>query len=83
MFKWTAIIIGALAVIYYGLAEAPDLVAAQFRDLFAWILAGKLRPRVSETFDLADAAKAMDLLKDPNTRSTEANLALRVANFKV
>ncbi|MDJ0608026.1 MAG: NADPH:quinone oxidoreductase family protein [Kiloniellales bacterium] len=42
--------------------KAPDLVAAQFRDLFAWLQEGKLRPRVSETFDLAEAAAALELL---------------------
>ena len=42
--------------------KAPDLVEAQFRDLFAWLQAGKLRPRISETFDLAEAAAALELL---------------------
>ena len=42
--------------------RAPDLVEAQFRELFAWLGEGKLRPRVSETFDLAEAAAALELL---------------------
>ena len=33
------------------------------RTLFRWFEEGKLKPHVSERFDLAEAAKALDLLK--------------------
>lgn len=46
----------------------PDLVADGFAELFAWHRDGRLRPHVSETLDLAQAAAALDLIK--SRRST-------------
>ncbi|HTO85138.1 MAG TPA: NADPH:quinone oxidoreductase family protein [Methylomirabilota bacterium] len=44
--------------------QRPELVAEQARELFGWWQEGRLRPRVSERFDLADAGKALALLRD-------------------
>jgi NADPH2:quinone reductase len=44
--------------------QRPELVAAQFRELFQWWQDGRLRPRVSQRFDLADGVKALALLRD-------------------
>ncbi|MEM7223511.1 MAG: NADPH:quinone oxidoreductase family protein [Pseudomonadota bacterium] len=44
--------------------HAPELVAAQFRELFDWTLAGKLKPHVSHRLDLAQAAEAITLLTE-------------------
>lgn len=41
----------------------PDMLAGAFAELFAWYQAGRLRPHVSQTLDLAEAAAALDLLK--------------------
>ena len=41
----------------------PDLVAEGFAELFAWHRDGLLKPHVSETLDLAQAAEALDLIK--------------------
>ena len=41
----------------------PDLVADGFAELFAWHRDGRLKPHVSETLDLAQAATALDLIK--------------------
>jgi NADPH2:quinone reductase len=41
----------------------PDLVADGFAELFAWHKEGRLKPHVSETLDLAQAATALDLIK--------------------
>ncbi|MEK9754585.1 MAG: NADPH:quinone oxidoreductase family protein [Rhodospirillaceae bacterium] len=41
----------------------PDLVQSSFATLMDWYEQGKLKPHVSHTFDLADAAKAMAMLK--------------------
>jgi NADPH2:quinone reductase len=43
-------------------SRAPQLLEDQFRTLFAWFTEGRLRPHVSHTLDLADAARAMQLL---------------------
>jgi len=43
--------------------HAPDMVRAQFGELFAWFAQGKLKPHVSRTLDLAEAGQAMALLK--------------------
>jgi NADPH:quinone reductase len=37
----------------------PAVIMRSFDELLGWYEAGKLKPHVSETFDLADAAKAM------------------------
>lgn len=42
---------------------APDRLAAQFADLFAWFEAGKLKPHVSHRLPLAEAARAFELLQ--------------------
>ncbi len=42
--------------------HAPQLVNAQFAQLFAWFEAGKLKPHVSHRLDLARAAEALELL---------------------
>jgi len=34
-----------------------------FKQLFRWFDEGKLKPHVSETFDLKDVAKALEHLK--------------------
>jgi len=44
--------------------QRPDLVAAQFIELFRWWEEGRLRPHVSERFDLADGAAALALLRE-------------------
>ncbi len=44
-------------------SHAPDLLREQFAELFAWHEAGKLRPLVSEVVPLAEAARALNLLK--------------------
>ncbi len=41
----------------------PELVRSSFATLMDWYEAGKLKPHISHTFDLADAAKAMAMLK--------------------
>ena len=50
--------------VYWGSyrRHRPDMVAAQFAQLFAWFEAGKLRPHVSHDMDLAEAAEALKLL---------------------
>jgi NADPH2:quinone reductase len=42
----------------------PALLEPQFRDLFQWWEEGRLRPLVSQRFDLADAPAALALLRD-------------------
>jgi NADPH2:quinone reductase len=44
-------------------ARRPDLVRNSYRTLFGWFEEGKLKPHVSHRLDLADAPKALDLLK--------------------
>jgi NADPH2:quinone reductase len=44
--------------------HAPDLVTAQFAELFDWYRASKLKPHVSHRLDLARAAEALTLLND-------------------
>jgi NADPH2:quinone reductase len=43
-------------------AQAPQLLAAQYADLFAWFAEGKLKPLVSEQFDLARTGDALACL---------------------
>ena len=40
----------------------PGLVKSSFNELMSWYSAGNLKPHVSHTFDLDDAAKAMKML---------------------
>jgi NADPH2:quinone reductase len=54
----------------------PDLVAAGFEELVAWHQAGKLKPLVSQLFDLAEAPAALELLK---TRRSTGKVVLRVS----
>ena len=42
--------------------RAPRRLALEFEELFAWFEAGKLKPLVSETFDLERAPEAMQRL---------------------
>jgi NADPH2:quinone reductase len=44
-------------------AKNPEKVRRSFAQLFRWFEEGKLRPHLSERFDLADAAQAMNALK--------------------
>jgi NADPH2:quinone reductase len=43
-------------------AKRPDLLESSFAELFRWYGEGRLRPRVSNRFDLAEAATALALL---------------------
>jgi NADPH2:quinone reductase len=51
--------------LYWGAyrRRAPDLLAAEFAQLFDWYARGQIRPRVSHSADLAHAAKALALLR--------------------
>ncbi len=42
--------------------HAPDLMREQFAALFAWYQAGRLKPHVSQCFELAQAGEALTLL---------------------
>jgi len=42
----------------------PELVRQSFQKLLSWFEAGKLKPHVSHTLDLADAGRALALLAD-------------------
>jgi NADPH2:quinone reductase len=42
---------------------APVMVSKSFDDLLSWYGAGNLKPHISHIFDLADASKAMEMLK--------------------
>ena len=44
--------------------QRPDLVEASFAQLFRWYGEGRLKPHVSNRYDLADAAAALALLTD-------------------
>ncbi len=50
---------------YWGTyrTRAPELVAAEYAQLFDWYAQRKLRPHVSHRLDLAQAAEALALLK--------------------
>lgn len=45
----------------------PDLVEAAFKQLFNWVLQGKLKPVLGEVFQLQDAAKAHQAILDRKT----------------
>lgn len=51
--------------LYWGgyLALDPELLRASMAELFGWFAAGGLRPHVSATFPLAEAAEALDMLR--------------------
>jgi NADPH2:quinone reductase len=42
----------------------PDIVRQSYQQLFGWWGEGKLRPHISDRFDLADVAKAMRTLRE-------------------
>jgi NADPH2:quinone reductase len=46
----------------------PELVRDSYQQLFRWFALGKLKPHVSERFDLADVAAAFEALR--SRRST-------------
>jgi NADPH2:quinone reductase len=54
----------AVMGVYWGSyrKHAPERLAAEFRELFGWVEAGRLKPHVSHKLDLARAADAMALL---------------------
>jgi NADPH2:quinone reductase len=55
--------ISAIGLYWGGYRQhAPDLLRAQFADLFAWFEAGKLKPHVSHSFPLDRAVEALELL---------------------
>lgn len=53
----------------------PALLDRSFKELLAWFEAGDLDPHVSHTFDLADAAKAMNMLK---SRKSTGKIVLKM-----
>ena len=54
-------------------ARMPELVAAEYAQLFDWHAKGKLKPHVSRTLGLAQAAEALELLK---TRKSTGKVVL-------
>ncbi len=50
---------------YWGSYQSrkPDLLRQGYAQLFRWFEEGKLKPHVSQTFDLANAAGALDSLR--------------------
>jgi NADPH2:quinone reductase len=50
---------------YWGSYQSrkPDLLRQGYAQLFRWFEEGKLKPHVSETFDLAHVAGALDSLR--------------------
>lgn len=41
----------------------PHLISRSFDQLLSWYDAGELKPNISSTFDMADAPKAIEMLK--------------------
>ncbi len=62
---------------YWGAHKtlAPAQMAASFEELLDWLAAGRLRPHVSRTYPLADAAAA---LKELRARKTTGKVVLTV-----
>jgi NADPH:quinone reductase len=62
---------------YWGSYQSrkPELLRSSFTQLFQWSEEGKLKPHVSHQFDLANAAKALELLRD---RKSTGKVVLRV-----
>ncbi|MDH3234459.1 MAG: NADPH:quinone oxidoreductase family protein [Alphaproteobacteria bacterium] len=50
--------------VYWGayMKRNPAVIRRSFEELLGWYAAGKLKPHVSETYDLADAAAAMNAM---------------------
>jgi len=69
----------AVLGLYWGAyrRRAPDLLAAEFAQLFDWYANGQIRPRVSHSADLAHAAKALALLR---SREATGKIVLTVAD---
>jgi NADPH2:quinone reductase len=58
---------GVLGVSYGAFAKRkPDANRALMGQLFAWVREGRLRPRISATYGLGDAAAALDALLSRN-----------------
>lgn len=56
-------------------ALAPEMMEASFAELLAWLAEGKLRPHVSRTYPLEEAATALD---DLRRRRTTGKVVLTV-----
>jgi NADPH2:quinone reductase len=54
---------------------APVMVSNSFNDLLSWYDTGDLKPHISHIFDLADASKAMGMLK---SRKSTGKVVLRI-----
>ncbi|MGH7186869.1 MAG: zinc-binding dehydrogenase, partial [Pseudomonadota bacterium] len=56
----------AILGLYWGAyrRRAPELLAAEFAQLFAWYERDLLRPHVSHALDLSRAAEALTLLRE-------------------
>ena len=54
----------------------PDANRALVGQLFAWVREGRLRPRISATYGLGDAAAALDALSALERRCGDGDLAL-------
>ena len=54
----------AVMGVYWGSyrTHAPERLSEEFRELFGWVEAGRLKPHVSHKLDLAQAREAMALL---------------------
>ncbi len=63
---------------YWGSYQArkPELLRESYAKLLGWYQEGKLKPHVSAEFDLRDAAKAMNMLRD---RKSTGKVVLRTA----
>jgi NADPH2:quinone reductase len=50
---------------YFGSYQSrkPDLLQQSFAQLFRWFGEGKLKPHVSQSFDLKDVARALELMR--------------------
>jgi NADPH:quinone reductase len=55
----------------------PELLTQSFVQLFGWFEEGKLKPHVSHRLELAEVAKALDLLK---TRKSTGKVVLTLAH---
>ena len=62
---------------YWGAYRAldPGLLATSFDELLEWQEQGVLKPHISHTFDLADASKAMEMLK---SRKSTGKIVLKI-----